>query len=240
VGRADFRPRISARRIAGLSQAVDGEDIDQNDERAAFVVECATDSAGSRIFRPKTWPGCRHASSFPRWWKTVLAARNENGPHLRKPRGWRKNLPAMAAAGSPSSSAALAQTGYGLDVDRLLSALPVELLDEWRELYDLEPWDAERTDLAAGVAGDARGGGRRRPAPPAGRLYARAPPRPGRAGAEAKPAPERTMKAAWDTICKVMDRKGTPHTPSAVSGASPIVEAAEGCEKRTGIWGFGI
>ena len=46
-----FVARISARRIAGLSQAVDGEDIDQNDERAAFVVECATDSAGSRIFQ---------------------------------------------------------------------------------------------------------------------------------------------------------------------------------------------
>lgn len=114
-------------------------------------------------------------------------------------------------------------------------------MDEWRELYDLEPWDAERTDLAAGVqvmhAVAAAGGQPRQPVDYMPVL------RRARAEQErkAKPAPERTMKAAWDTICKVMDRKGTPHTPSAVSGASPIVEAAEGCEKENrdlGISGF--
>ena len=41
-------------------------------------------------------------------------------------------------------------TGYGLDVDRLLAELPTALFEEWRALYDGEPWDAERSDLAAG------------------------------------------------------------------------------------------
>jgi len=105
-----FVARISARRIAGLSQAVDGEDIDQNDERAAFVVECATDSAGSRIFQAEdvAWLStCQQLS--PMVERLYWAARNENGLTYENREGWRKNLPAMAAAGSPSSSAALAQ-----------------------------------------------------------------------------------------------------------------------------------
>jgi len=110
VGRADFRRRISARRIAGLSQAVDGEDIDQNDERAAFVVECATDSAGSRIFQAEDVAGCRHASSFPRWWKDCIGPREMKTASLTKTaRLAEKTCAAHAAAGSPSSSAALAQ-----------------------------------------------------------------------------------------------------------------------------------
>jgi hypothetical protein len=41
-------------------------------------------------------------------------------------------------------------TGYGLDVDRLLAEVPTALFEEWRALYDAEPWDAERSDMAAG------------------------------------------------------------------------------------------
>jgi hypothetical protein len=41
-------------------------------------------------------------------------------------------------------------TGFGLDVDRLLAEVPAELFEQWWELYAAEPWDAERTDLAFG------------------------------------------------------------------------------------------
>lgn len=42
-------------------------------------------------------------------------------------------------------------TGFGLDWERLLDATPSPLLEQWRVLYDLEPWDAERTDEAIGT-----------------------------------------------------------------------------------------
>ncbi len=40
---------------------------------------------------------------------------------------------------------------YGLSVDRLLDETDVEVFEEWRLLYDMEPWGEERSDLAAGV-----------------------------------------------------------------------------------------
>ncbi len=42
-------------------------------------------------------------------------------------------------------------TGFGLDFQRLLDATPSPLFEQWRVLYDLEPWDAERTDEAVGT-----------------------------------------------------------------------------------------
>lgn len=41
-------------------------------------------------------------------------------------------------------------TGFGLDADRLLDETPTELFEEWRTLYEMEPWADERSDLAAG------------------------------------------------------------------------------------------
>ena len=42
-------------------------------------------------------------------------------------------------------------TGYGLDVDALLRNTPTPLLEEWRALYDLEPWGEARSDFATGT-----------------------------------------------------------------------------------------
>ena len=43
-------------------------------------------------------------------------------------------------------------TGFGLDVDRLLRETPIELFEEWRILYGMEPWGEERADIAVGTA----------------------------------------------------------------------------------------
>jgi hypothetical protein len=37
-----------------------------------------------------------------------------------------------------------------LNVDRLLEETDSRLFEEWRQLYELEPWADEREDLAAG------------------------------------------------------------------------------------------
>jgi len=42
-------------------------------------------------------------------------------------------------------------TGFGLDFERLLADTPSALFEQWRVLYDLEPWDAERLDEAIGT-----------------------------------------------------------------------------------------
>ena len=39
-------------------------------------------------------------------------------------------------------------TGYGLDYRRLLAEAPADLLADWRDLYELEPWGEERSDRA--------------------------------------------------------------------------------------------
>lgn len=40
---------------------------------------------------------------------------------------------------------------FGLDWRRLLDETPSPLLEQWRTMYDLEPWGDERTDEAIGT-----------------------------------------------------------------------------------------
>jgi hypothetical protein len=91
-------------------------------------------------------------------------------------------------------------TGYGLRHDRLLNEVPVEIFEEWRTLYAIEPWAEERTDLAAGIgiAYSAACHGAE-PKPP--REYM---PYLKRA-VEKKQSPA-DIQRAWDTVCDVMER----------------------------------
>lgn len=40
---------------------------------------------------------------------------------------------------------------YGLSVDAMLDDVNAETIEQWRTLYDLEPWAEERADIAAGI-----------------------------------------------------------------------------------------
>jgi hypothetical protein len=40
---------------------------------------------------------------------------------------------------------------FGLDFERLMAETPSPVFEQWRVLYDMEPWDAERTDEAMGT-----------------------------------------------------------------------------------------
>ncbi len=37
-------------------------------------------------------------------------------------------------------------TGFGLDVDRLLAETPAAIFEEWRTLFELEPWGEDFAD----------------------------------------------------------------------------------------------
>jgi hypothetical protein len=90
------------------------------------------------------------------------------------------------------------RTGYGLDVDCLLTETPSKLLAEWRTLYELEPWDAERSDYAMGTAimhtVAAHGIAPKLPNEYMSFLQK----------AEPKPQKEADMKATWEAICRIM------------------------------------
>ena len=92
-----------------------------------------------------------------------------------------------------------AATSYGLDVDRLLNEMPLKLFEEWRTLYEMEPWADERADYAAGaiVASVNKDEGKilefaRKYMP-----FLVRPPK--------KPQSEEDMKAAWGAICRAME-----------------------------------
>jgi hypothetical protein len=102
--------RVNLRQIASLWQKADGEEA--TDERAAFVVAAACDSAGSRIFQPEDilWLStCEQLT--PMVERLYWAAREQNGLTEANRTLWRKNSPGTAGAGSPSCCAALAQPG---------------------------------------------------------------------------------------------------------------------------------
>jgi hypothetical protein len=79
-----------------------------------------------------------------------------------------------------------------------MAEMPLELLEEWRTLYDLEPWGEERTDLATGIAishNAAVHGVESKP--PAKYMHYIDPER-----YEPKGQAEDDMKKTWDAICK--------------------------------------
>jgi hypothetical protein len=95
-------------------------------------------------------------------------------------------------------------TGFGLDVDRLLSETPLAIFEEWRALYGLEPWAEERADLAAGVAvmhniacHGAEPKGPRDYMPYLRRQKLR----------RERPQSAGEMQKKWDAICETMERR---------------------------------
>jgi hypothetical protein len=86
---------------------------------------------------------------------------------------------------------------YGLDVDRLLEESPSQMFEEWRTLYEMEPWADERSDLAAGIQimhnVNAAGVDPRQPAEYM--PYLRREP--------AKPQSEADIKQAFNAICDI-------------------------------------
>jgi hypothetical protein len=83
------------------------KDDDPEDERARWVVEVASDAAGSRIFQAEDvlWLSTTpYLSAMVE--RLYWAGREINGLTAENREGWRKNLPATAASGSPCSSAA--------------------------------------------------------------------------------------------------------------------------------------
>lgn len=92
-------------------------------------------------------------------------------------------------------------TGYGLDVDALLEAVPARLLAEWQAAYGLEPWGEERSDLAAGVTimhlAAAAGA---KPKPPAEYM-------PYLQRRRARAQTEEEIRSAWDAVCRAMRKR---------------------------------
>jgi hypothetical protein len=81
----------------------------------------------------------------------------------------------------------------------LLDEMPLELFEEWRTLYEIEPWADERADYAAGaiVASLQKDQGKivelaRKYMP-----FLKQPPK--------RPQSEADMKAVWKAICKKME-----------------------------------
>ena len=89
-------------------------------------------------------------------------------------------------------------TGFGVDVDGLLEAMPARLLAEWEAAYDLEPWGEERSDLAAGttIMHLVAAAGVQPKAPLEYMPFLKR--------AAAKPQTEDEIRAAWSAICNVM------------------------------------
>ena len=85
--------------------------------------------------------------------------------------------------------------------------MPLALFEEWRTLYEMEPWAEERADYAAGAiaASVNRDEGKILELARKYMPFLKQPPR--------KPQSETEMKAAWGAICKAMktwnaDEKG--------------------------------
>ena len=82
-----------------------------------------------------------------------------------------------------------------------MKSIPLPLFEEWRTLYDLEPWAEERADFATGTAimhnAAAHNAETRQPAEYMHYL---------RAHRREKPQSEETMKAAFDAICETRRR----------------------------------
>ena len=97
-----------------------------------------------------------------------------------------------------------APTGYGLDFRRLLTETPLDVFEQWRVLYGLEPWGEERSDLAAGIAVmhnvAAHGTDPKAPADYMPYLQ-RAENR------RQRPQSQAAMKDTFAAICKMMDRR---------------------------------
>lgn len=93
-------------------------------------------------------------------------------------------------------------TRYGLDVDRLLRDTPAELFEEWRTLYDMEPWGEERTDYAVGtvIAHMLAANGIEPKLPRDYMLFLRS-------REEQKPVSESDLKKQWDMICEARKRE---------------------------------
>lgn len=96
-----------------------------------------------------------------------------------------------------------------------MKAIPPRLFEEWRELYELEPWAEERSDLAAGITimhnVAAHGAQAREPMKymPFLRAYRRE-----------KPQSQEEMKAAFDAVCESMRRQ-----EEAQNGGNPPWQA---------------
>jgi hypothetical protein len=96
--------RICPRAVAACFRDVSEEDA--VDERAAFVVQVASDSAGSRIFQDEDvlWLSTT-AMLTPMVERLYWAGRYHNGLTEENRSAWRKNLSSTAGSGSPCSSA---------------------------------------------------------------------------------------------------------------------------------------
>ena len=95
--------RISERAIAECF-GMDGDDA--LDERARFVVQCASDEAGSRIFQEEDvlWLStCEKLTPVVE--RLYWAGRDFNGLTEENRTAWRKKSEPTAASGSPCSSA---------------------------------------------------------------------------------------------------------------------------------------
>ena len=143
--------RSSLHAIAAGWQNTDA--ADSLDERAIFVVRVACDMNGCLIW----------GDSDVMWLSTMpfmapiverlyFAGRHVCGLTNENRTSWRKNLPSTGRRWFAFLLCRTVNTGFGLDVDRLLRETPIELFEEWRTLYELEPWADERADLAVGTA----------------------------------------------------------------------------------------
>jgi len=93
-------------------------------------------------------------------------------------------------------------TGFGLRFDRLLEEIPTEIFEQWRVLYDAEPWGEDRIDFAFGTAIMHNAAAHRMEtrSPMDYMHYLRKQKRE-------KPQKEEDIQLAWNTICDGMERR---------------------------------